>query len=690
MKLRTEDRLVELNGLKVKSYGIGDLAIFQQVARSSMYSDPNRACIQEYLSNGIDAMRERSRKDPSFEPSTDKLSISISTDELRITDCGIGISPERMENGFASYYSSSKRGSDDEIGGFGLGCKTAFADPNRDSFTVDTVYDDSEGLRKRYITYHFIDSNGLTSYAELSNIDSPDSSLGTTIILPIDESDIDVYIDVIKDVCRYWEKKPSILGTEFQWPVITPMFKGDRWMIETGGTLQVVMDGIPYKVNPSQFPEKYRKMFQSGAVLFFGTGELNVTSTRESLDYRGDTVAVIVEVLDEIRAFMEGKVEEVMSLNIWEAQAAFMVLRPFVDCVDSALSGSVSSSPRGSLMVGRSVNGVSTKDTGYFDYSSKFCVVLSASKLVNKGRLDSFLDAHPDLRVYVIKVPTSMSGDLIKFIAETDKRHPELKIRDVISDKYDLRSWPISERYKKVRRKAEKKKFSKGCLQIYGGGWSKIGMDELDALKDRRVYYVEVENLQLESLKSVTISQEFGISRVIAVEKSQLNPVPMAWRSYWKELVVRLTGRLKKQQERLKAINRASASELSEFCSTDPLSSEILRRRAFGRSFQATWRGKPESHSDSTPLSRMRRRSEVFIDFREHYPILKVVKWSSIDRKNGPLALKILRSYKGPGGLHDRSAFKSLISFVRESLRKELSHEILLIKTKIKKAKDFL
>jgi HSP90 family molecular chaperone len=226
MKLNTENRRVDLNGLVVKNYGIGNVAVFQQVARSSMYSDPHKACIQEYVSNGIDAMRERHRVDPSFIPSRDKITIHLNLDELRISDQGIGISPERMESGFASYYGSSKRDSDDEIGGFGLGCKTAFADPNRDSFTVDTVYDNSDGVRMRYTTYHFINTNGLTSYAELSNVESPDSELGTTIILPIDEADHEMYISVIENVCKHWEEKPTLKGFELGWPEFKPVFEG--------------------------------------------------------------------------------------------------------------------------------------------------------------------------------------------------------------------------------------------------------------------------------------------------------------------------------------------------------------------------------------------------------------------------------------------------------------------------------
>jgi hypothetical protein len=677
MKLGLEDRRIDLNGLKVKNYGIGDVAIFQQVARSSMYSDPHKACIQEYLSNGIDAMRERSRVDPSFEPSTDKLVINFNGNELRISDCGIGISPERMEKGFASYYGSSKRNSDDEIGGFGLGCKTAFADPNRDSFTVDTVYDDDNGVRRRYTTYHFINSNGLTSYAELSNVEAPEDQLGTTIILPIEESDVDTYINVVKNVCKYWDKKPQIRGIPFEWGDISKLFEGDGWFITNSSEMEVVVDGIPYKIDQGQLPEKYRRVVNSGVVLLFKTGELSITSTRESLDYRGDTVAKITERISDINDYMSGRaLEAVSSLSLWDAQRMVLSIKPFIDedsdDISDAFLGKLESIPSScsGFRVYKSYGSIHISERSYLDYSSKFSVLLSRTKKVSEGRVDSYLTENRVSEVIVIKVPTLHKGvrydfsgpeGLVRFVNWMDKNYPNLRIREILDPKYDLQSWPISDAFKKDSSYV-RKKFTKSALKVVSSKWAGVEAKELEALKpSKNVYYVFLEDLKERKGKPAGLHDRglMGNPVFIALTKDQKDSIPKGWKPYWRTIFERASGKLESRLKELKSIPKMSLKELASNCDGDH---DFDRLKKFYFMLPKNFREIVYNLADD--FKAVRANSSNFA-------VLRVV---SLNR--GFLSIKVLLSYRGPGSIYDKKAFRSFVNGLRKTLMDKKKTEV--------------
>lgn len=693
MKLQVDqDRRVDLNGLKVKNYGIGNIAVFQQVARSSMYSDPYRACIQEYLSNGIDAMRERNRIDPTFEPSRNKLTVHFNGNELRISDQGVGISPERMESGFASYYGSSKRDSDDEIGGFGLGCKTAFADPNRDSFTVDTVYVDKDGVKRRYVTYHFINASGLTSYAELSNVEAQEEELGTTIILPIDESDVDTYKSVLARLCRHWSEKPVVRGIQFDWEVVPTLFSGDEWLITNGKTLEVVIEGIPYEVDPSQLPEKYADMTSSGAVLFFNTGDLSITSTRESLDYRGDTVAKITERLDDIITALETvAVSRINSLGLWEAQNFVKSIKPFIrdsDMVPSAVFGSSESLPYGIKvsLANKSYGYFQIKERSFLDYSQKFTVLLNRTKKISEGRLDSFFTkTGTGTNVYVITVPNSIhSGGvlhsftgptgLVRFIDWLDSTNPGLRIKEVLAEAYDLQSWPISDEYKKERAYV-RKKFDKSALREHKSKWASIEASELESLKsNRNVYYVLVDSIKESKGKPTGLSAR-GVMKnavFVALSRDQIGSVPEAWKPYWSTLLERKSNQLKSEKGKLAVVKSMSVVDLAwSFRTCDD-----VRRLRSPSVFYRLPAGLRQFVRNIN-----RNSKKPYFDVSEQFPVLDVV------HHRGTLSKKVLVSYRGPGSLYDKRAFKIMISSLRKKLQDKHKEAILEVESVVKFAK---
>lgn len=103
---------------KKATINTAEIAKLQYILTEGLYSDAISATIVELTNNAIDSVVEAGL-DPLKNPVIVELS---SKDGYRISikDNGIGMSKEFFENSFMSYLTSTKGGSSDTIGYFGL------------------------------------------------------------------------------------------------------------------------------------------------------------------------------------------------------------------------------------------------------------------------------------------------------------------------------------------------------------------------------------------------------------------------------------------------------------------------------------------------------------------------------------------------------------------------------------------
>lgn len=306
-------------------FGIGDLAVILEILRSKMYSNPIKTVCQEIMSNCRDAHVEAGKAEEPICVTIEESS-AYPGKVIRFTDFGLGISPDRMANVFLLYGTSTKRASDDQIGGFGLGAKSPFA--YSDVYRIFTVTPVEDGMMNR-VYQAKIDESKIGTLTLLYE-EKTDDPQGTTIEVPIKDGDVAHFVKHLTELTVFWDVKPIVFPS-LVYPSRTYRFKAEGWCIPENRinnyydfTTQAVIGGIPYAIPHETMrmlvssDEDLKSLVSAGVELHFKTGELKVTANRESIDLSATAVKTIKqrleEALEELRALVAEECDALSSM----------------------------------------------------------------------------------------------------------------------------------------------------------------------------------------------------------------------------------------------------------------------------------------------------------------------------------------------------------------------------------------
>jgi len=203
-------------------------------------------------------------------------------------DNGPGISPDRMADVFVNYGASTKRTSNEQTGGFGLGAKTPFS--YTDSFYIITRY---EGVEYTYVAA--IEDGKKGKLYVLTKTET-DKSNGTTVVIPIDEDDRMEFEEGIITATYFWDKPPEYENITLNETSLNISYNCDDFIIYDNSNnfrkyFGILIDGIYYSLD-TQVLNKDHLLSYPGYqyVLFkFQTGQLTISANREALQYDNRT-----------------------------------------------------------------------------------------------------------------------------------------------------------------------------------------------------------------------------------------------------------------------------------------------------------------------------------------------------------------------------------------------------------------
>lgn len=307
MKIDTSQGNIEVIG-DIKEFKTSidpkNLEFITTLLSSNLYSDPEQSFIREIVSNAWDSHVEAGTTDIP-------VIVRFGTEsdgryKVTIRDYGVGLSPERFQEVYCNIGSSTKRESNDYIGGFGIGKYSSLACSN-------TVYITSyyEGTAYYYLMVK--SGNSITTNLLMEQPTEEKNGVEVTIK---GISDIDPYDKALQYIVFF----PNVFIDGARRSDNINYAKLKRFNNFAAASISIpsklLLGNVLYPVQKYHLNFDCRnfldKIEDTGIVIKFNVGEINITPNRENIIYSSDTIKRIenriIAAKKELDALVDAKV----------------------------------------------------------------------------------------------------------------------------------------------------------------------------------------------------------------------------------------------------------------------------------------------------------------------------------------------------------------------------------------------
>jgi len=284
-----------------------------QLFTKNVYSNPIGTVVREIVSNCFDSHTEAGVNAPvlvrKFKDSQDN------TQYISFIDYGVGMSPDRVENIYGVYFESTKRIDNTQIGGFGIGGKTPLA-YKRSTGQGEGEYDNSffvitrfDGTEYSYMIYEGTD----TPVISLLHSEPTTERNGTEVRVPVLENDIQSFTKEMVRQLYYFEnvifegfeddyRHGETLSNEYQ--IIrskTFLFRGEEY----SEYVHICLGRVAYPIDYSTLGLSSSD-YRLPVAIRLEVGDINVTVSRESIDYSEGTIKMLKKKLEVVKTEIAG------------------------------------------------------------------------------------------------------------------------------------------------------------------------------------------------------------------------------------------------------------------------------------------------------------------------------------------------------------------------------------------------
>lgn len=282
-----------------------------KILSDSIYSDKVGAVIRELSCNAWDAHVDAKKTDEAFVVHAP----NYLEPWFSIRDYGYGISHEFMMNGYTVVFESTKNDTDEQIGGFGMGRLSAFS--YTDSYSVVSIY---KGVKRNYAAFK---EQGLPAVT-LLNEEKTDEPDGFEVSIAVDPKDFNDFHQKINRFFQYVDSPYKVTGMPFEISKKQILLQGKSgWRKCSEGKQSYAKMGLVwYPINNYSVNHP---LLNSGLVIDFAIGELEITPSREALSYTASTIQRIKDkfpvIQKEIQEVFQAKLDS--AATIWDAKLMF-------------------------------------------------------------------------------------------------------------------------------------------------------------------------------------------------------------------------------------------------------------------------------------------------------------------------------------------------------------------------------
>lgn len=295
MKLEQVDNKVSTLGVSVNHKFSIDDANMGFVYKSFInYSNPIGSIIREITSNCFDSHVEAGVDEFVEIRWVDENPLTGDICSLVFSDFGVGLSPERVSDVYCKFFTSTKRETNDQIGGFGIGAKSPLSYTNM--FMVKTRVD---GTQYTYSVHKGIQSPEMT----LMTTEPTDAGNGTDVIIPFKQSDKSKVIAEINFQLKYFSgvRVVNISVSE------APLFMNDLLVyrnIAYNSEMDICIGRVRYPLNWALIPSRFYPLKNLPFGIRFNIGEIPVVWNREMIEYNDATIQTITSRFEEVYEFI--------------------------------------------------------------------------------------------------------------------------------------------------------------------------------------------------------------------------------------------------------------------------------------------------------------------------------------------------------------------------------------------------
>lgn len=310
MQIVTERKNVALSGeVQSREFTMKAGAHLMSVL-SGLYNDPVDAVVREYLTNMYDAYAPLLKAGVPITPPILRVP-SVMSPTLEFQDFGVGMDFDTVWRVYAEYGNSTKSDSNDEVGGFGLGSKTAFCYNEGAPWNIIST---KNGHTHRFMA--FVNEQGVPT---LTHLVSEETGLpnGVTVSIPIRAGDMQSVTEAAKRYLRYFPMQITVEGIPLSdIPTLDYVLAGDGWGVRprrenyNRTSAQVVMGNVPYTIdnlfNWATINGSVSLTFlnENNVDVFVPIGAVDIVPSRDSLKLTERTKsavkAAVQEMVDEL------------------------------------------------------------------------------------------------------------------------------------------------------------------------------------------------------------------------------------------------------------------------------------------------------------------------------------------------------------------------------------------------------
>lgn len=268
-----------------------DIPLVLRALQEGIYSNPIGSIVREIISNALDSHTETGRSQNVEVEISKSNRLTGAFTAFIVRDFGTGISPDRMNNIFCNYFKSTKRGSNDSIGGFGIGAKSPLS--YTDMFYISTVV---EGKKYNYVIHKDQEGDRVDLIGEAQITANPNS---TEVVIPIKKkteySDLKSIGSEIKKQLSYIENITYIGFDDMPLAKYERVYE-DENVIMTEDNIEdhLIIGNIIYPLNHDLTYED-NDISSHGIGFKFNIGDLDISINREEVRYTQKTIKVIKE-----------------------------------------------------------------------------------------------------------------------------------------------------------------------------------------------------------------------------------------------------------------------------------------------------------------------------------------------------------------------------------------------------------